>query len=266
MINMFTIEEKELQESFPWQRSKYHTDYNQVLGLYKVKSCLDNAVGDSLLDIACGDGMLTQMFAQHFKIIVGVDASSKHLAEARQRVPTGSFHESLIEDFDHSATFDSIFMLDLLEHVQDPQAVLIKAASFLKPNGRLIVQVPNCDAVNRKIAALMGSLTSCDELSPFDLQVAGHRRSYNLRTLEREIIDTGLNVLKIGGIFYKMLSTPQMDWFLKNGLWESGHGWGRTGMERAKDWKAEFCRACYEYGIEHPEDCNIIFACIGRQD
>ncbi|MCW7755401.1 class I SAM-dependent methyltransferase [Desulfobotulus sp. H1] len=256
--------EKKLQESFPWQRSAYHTDYNHVLALYKVKSCMENVSGKMLLDIACGDGLLTEMFAPNFQIIVGVDASSRHLAEARKRVPSGEFYESLIEDFEDDRKFDAVFMLDLLEHVQDPQAVLKKAAGFLKPNGRLIVHVPNCDAVNRKIAVLMGTLTSCGELSPFDVNVAGHRRSYNLASLEQEIATAGLKTVKMGGIFYKMLSTPQMDWLLKNGLWEAGHGWGRTGLETAKDWKSEFCRACYEYGLEHPEDCNIIYACIGK--
>lgn len=257
-------EEKKLQESFPWQRSKYHTDYNHVLAYYKVRSCIENSAGDSLLDIACGDGMLTEMFASHFKNIVGVDASGKHLAEARKRVPSAVFHESLIEEFECGRQFDSVFMLDLLEHVQDPAAVLTKAASFLKQGGRLIVHVPNCDAVNRKIAVLMGTLLDCMELSPFDLEIAGHRRSYNLESLCREINGAGLKIVKTGGIFYKMLSTPQMDWLLKNGLWDSGHGWGRTGMEKDRDWKAEFCRACYEYGKERPGDCNIIYACIEK--
>ena len=256
--------EKQLQESFPWQRSKFHTDYNQVLTHFKVESCVEHAVGDTLLDIACGDGMLTALFAQHFKSVVGVDASSTHLAAARARVPTAVFHDALIEEFTTTQRFDSVFMLDLLEHVADPVAVLKKAASFLKPGGRLIVHVPNCDAVNRKIAVLMGTLTSCDELSPFDLQVAGHRRSYNLSSLQEDIHLAGLVVQNTGGIFYKMLSTPQMDWFLKHGLWDSGHGWGRTGQETAKDWKLEFCRACNEFGKQHPEDCNIIYACITR--
>lgn len=262
---MIDNNEKELQESFPWERSKYHADYNQILAFYKVKSCIENAVGDSLLDIACGDGMLTKMFATYFKTVVGVDASSKHLEEARRQVPEAIFYESLIESFEYTGLFDTVFMLDLLEHVQDPVAVLKKAASFLTPKGRLILHVPNCDAVNRKIAVLMGTLTSCDELSPFDLNIAGHRRSYNLESLKKDIEAAGLTIIKTGGIFYKMLSTPQMDWFLKNGLWDSGHGWGRTGMEKAKDWKAEFCRACYEYGVDHPEDCNVIYACIGKR-
>ena len=261
---MAESDEKALQESFPWQRSKYHTSYNEVLAHYKVKSCLEHAVGDSLLDIACGDGMLTEIFAAHFKRVVGVDASSSHLAEARKRVPAATFHESLVEDFSCQERFDSVFMLDILEHVQDPVAVLQKAAGFLETDGRLIVHVPNCDAVNRKIAVLMGTLTRCDELSPFDLEIAGHRRSYNLDSLKADIERSGLKTVKTGGIFYKMLSTPQMDWFLKNGLWDSGHGWGRTGMETAKDWKAEFCRACYEYGIGHPDACNVVYAVISR--
>jgi len=254
------IEEKQRQETFPWQRGKFHVDYNKVLTDFKVESCLENAPGDSLLDLACGDGMLTELFAKHFNTVIGVDASSKHLDAARVRVPSATFHECLIEDFASNQKFDSVFLLDLLEHVIDPSAVLSKAASFVKPGGRLIVHVPNSEAVNRKIAVLMGTLTSCDELSPFDIDIAGHRRSYNIDTLAQEISRTGLKLVKTGGIFYKMLSTPQIDWFLANGLWESGHGWGRTGEEKSKNWQAEFCRACYEYGKDHPRDCNVIYA------
>lgn len=260
----FLNTEKDRQESFPWSRSTYHSDYNHYLAYYKVKSCLEHARGNSLLDIACGDGLMTESFAKHFTRVVGVDASGKHLAAARERVFQAEFHESLIEEFEIQERFDSIFMLDLLEHVIDPVAVLRKAAGFLADDGILIVHVPNAYAVNRRIAVLMGTLESCEELSPFDLQVAGHRRSYSMRTLRYDIERAGLNILRTGGIFYKILSTPQMDWFLKNGLWDSGHGWGRTGMETSRDWKAEFCRACYEFGKEQPEDCNIIYACITR--
>lgn len=158
---MHDSNEKQLQESFPWQRSKYHQSYNQVLVEYKVRSCLENSHGESLLDIACGDGSLTERFAKEFSSVVGVDASSVHLAEARKRVPNAIFFESLIEEFEINQTFDSVFMLDLLEHVQDPVAVLRKASSFLRSDGRMVIHVPNSDAVNRKIAVIMGTLASC---------------------------------------------------------------------------------------------------------
>lgn len=257
------IDEKQRQEQFPWQRSEFHTDYNSVLAHYKVQSCFEHVRGTSLLDLACGDGVMTRMFASRFQQVVGVDASSRHLAKARQLVPQATFHESLIEEFETEERFDSVLLLDILEHVVDPVRVLRKAAKFLADQGVLIVHVPNSRAVNRQIAVLMGTLMSCDELSPFDIQVAGHRRSYHLASLEQDIAAAGLRLQQTGGIFYKMLSTPQMDWFLKNGLWEEGgFGWGRVGAEKMKDWKAEFCRACYEYGRTHPEDCNIIYACV----
>ena len=254
--------EKELQESFPWTRSTYHNEYNHYLAHYKVKSCLEHARGKSLLDIACGDGLMTESFAKHFQRVVGVDASGKHLAAAHERVSQAEFHECLIEEFDIKERFDSVFMLDLLEHVVDPIVVLKKAANFMTDDGILVVHVPNAYAINRRLAVLMGTLESCEELSPFDLQIAGHRRAYSMETLRIDMEQAGLRILHTGGIFYKILSTPQMDWFLKNGLWDAGHGWGRTGMEKSKDWKAEFCRACYEFGKEQPEDCNIIYACV----
>ena len=254
--------EKRRQESFPWQRSKYHTDYNSVLAHYKVVSCLEHARGNSLLDLACGDGLMTEMFAQHFERVVGVDASAQHIAEARKRVPRARFVENLIEELDLEERFSSVFLLDVLEHVVDPVSLLRKAASFLEKDGILVAHVPNCMAVNRQIAVLMGTLKSCDELSPFDIQIAGHRRSYDISSLRSDAAAAGLQVVNSGGIFYKMLSTPQIDWFLKNGLWEEGgFGWGRVGAEKQKDWKAEFCRACYEFGKTRPEDCNIVFVC-----
>ncbi len=258
--------EKKRQEEYPWQRSKYHTDYNSVLAYYKVLSCLEHARGESLLDLACGDGLITSMFSSRFKTIVGVDASSTHIAEARKRLPTARFYDSLIEEFEIADQFDSVFLLDILEHVVDPVFLLQKAASFLTDDGILIVHVPNSRAINRRLAVLMGTLLSCEELSPFDINVAGHRRSYNMDILIRDVKSAGLNIASSGGIFYKMLSTSQMDWFLKNGLWEEGgFGWGRVGAEKEKDWKKEFCRACYELGKEQPDDCNVIYICATRR-
>lgn len=254
--------EKEKQESLTWDRDAHYATYNQILGYYQVQSCIENARGASVLDLPCGDGALTALFAKHFHRVVGVDASATHLAKAKQRLPAAEFHESLIEELVLSERFGTVAMLNILEHVIDPVAVLRKAASFLERDGVLIVQVPNANAVNRKIAVLMGTLTSCEELSPFDVNIAGHRRSYTIRTLAEDALRAGLRVARTGGVFYKSLSTPQIDWLLANGPWERGEfGWGRVGAE-PRDWRSEFCRACYEYGKDHAEDCNVIYACL----
>ena len=257
-------EEKNLQEGFIWARTQVFADYNATLGFYQASACLENARGSSLLDMPCGDGALTALMAPRFSRVVGLDASGKHLALAKKILPTAELLEGLIEDFETEERFDTITMINVLEHVVDPISVLHKAASLLTESGVLLVHVPNSQAINRRLAVLMGTLTECEELTPFDIEIAGHRRSYSMDTLCSDIRKAELNVEKTGGVFYKMLSTAQMDWFLKNGLWDDGgFGWGRVGAE-PKDWKAEFCRASYELGKQHPEDCNIIYACVTR--
>lgn len=252
------------QENFPWHRTGYYPEYNTILGRYKIESCLRYMHDTSVLDLACGDGFLTSLYCHKFKRVVGVDASKKHLEEAQKRLPDVHFIHSLIEDLNLEEQFDNVLLMDILEHVRDPLQVIQTAARYLTPDGTLIIHVPNSNAINRRIAVLMGTLETCDELSPFDLNVAGHRRSYTRLSLIFEIEKAGLKVLDSGGIFFKMLSTPQMDWFLSQGLWdEGGFGWGRVGAEK-RDWKAEFCHACYEIGKEYPDDCNIIYAIVKK--
>ena len=128
---MSASNEKQLQETFVWSRSAFHSEYNRYLAQYKVESCLENIRGDSLLDLACGDGMMTEMFAQKMSRVVGVDANGNHLIEARKRLPSAEFHECLVEYLQLTEKFDTVTMLDLLEHVVDPIALIQKAASFL---------------------------------------------------------------------------------------------------------------------------------------
>lgn len=256
--------EKTRQQSIIWDRSFDYSSYLPILTYFQTESMLENARGDSLLDLACGDGTITATLSSKFKRIVGVDASAVHLKKAKERCPNAEYYESLIETFETQERFDTITLINILEHVSDPVLTLQKAGGFLKDDGVLIVQVPNALAVNRVIARLMGTLIDEYELSPYDINVAGHRRSYDRSLLIKDAQSAGLKVASTGGIFYKMLSTPQMDWFLQNGLWEKGgFGWGRVGAEK-KDWKYEFCRACYEYGKTKPDECNVIYACITK--
>jgi SAM-dependent methyltransferase len=256
--------ELEIQENYVYSKSGFYEDYGSILGYYQVQSCLEFMHGTSLLDLACGDGLLTEQFQKHYSRVVGVDASSKHLDKARNRNKNIDFFNSLIEDFEINEKFDNVTLINILEHVRDPISLLKKSADFLKKDGVLIVHVPNANAINRRIAVMMGTLKNCEELSPFDEKIVGHRCSYTRKTFGADIKKSGLKIVATGGIFLKMLSTPQIDWFLKNGLWEEGgFGWGRVGSEK-KDWKSEFCRACYEIGKEYPDDCNIIYAIIKK--
>lgn len=249
------------QESFNWQRGKYYGVYEELLGHYIVQSIMENMKPPSLLDLACGNGLLTNMMSSYFDRVVGIDASAKHISEARKNYPHIKFITSLAEDYKDTIGFDTITMITVLEHVKDPQKFLKVCTKNLAPNGVLIAHVPNALAVNRQIAKIMGALSNEYELSPFDSEVLGHRRSYDLSFLIQDFEKAGLKVIKTGGVFYKMLSTPQINWLLDAGPWNEGNfGWGRIGDEKTKDWRKAFCDACYMFGKKRPEDCNVIYA------
>ena len=254
-------EEIEKQATFQWQRGKFYAQYENILGRYIVQSVLQNMREGRLLDLACGNGDLTSMMADQFSDVVALDGSAPHISDARGRYQNINFVHSLAEDYHDPKGFDTITMITLLEHVREPVELLKAVSRNLTPKGVIIAHVPNALAVNRKIAKLMGTLSDEYELSPFDIEIAGHRRSYDLELLGADFEDAGLKIKKVGGVFYKMLSTPQINWLLENGPWEEGgFGWGRVGAEKDKDWRKAFCDACYEYGKERPEDCNVIYA------
>ena len=55
----------------------------------------------------------------------------------------------------------------------------------------LIVHVPNALAINGCIARIMGTLTDEYKLSPYDIEVAGRRRSYDKKLLVSDIDQLG---------------------------------------------------------------------------
>ena len=202
------MDEKSLQETFAWARSGVYPRYNTILGYYQAQACLRHARGDSLLDIPCGDGAITEMLAGRFRRVAGADASLAHLEKARQRLPGADLRHSLIEELELAEKFGTVTLLNILEHVVDPVALLRKAAGFLEREGVLIVHVPNAQAAHRKIPVLQRTLQSCRGLSPFDLNVAGHRRSYDMASLRADIERAGLRISATGG---RISAAPAMN-------------------------------------------------------
>lgn len=76
------------------------------------------------------------------------------LDERAESVARGLGHEYVrgrIEDAPIDGAFDVILLLNLIEHVRDPLAVLQKTRSLLSPGGRLIVKTPNYRSLDARL-------------------------------------------------------------------------------------------------------------------
>ena len=98
-----------------------------------------------VLEIGCGTGLFTEMFAATGAQIVAVDISSELLAKARSRnLPDAqvSFLEKRFEDCGLDGPFDAVVGPSVLHHLDIDQSIgRIKA--LLKPGGRIGFAEPN---------------------------------------------------------------------------------------------------------------------------
>ena len=103
-------------------------------------------LGD-VLDLACGDGVLAELLAEHARSITGVDISATLIGAARERLK-GHQQVTLLEADMHAlpleaAHFDHVFLMHALAYTRRPQEVIREAARVLRPGGRLIIAALN---------------------------------------------------------------------------------------------------------------------------
>ena len=92
-----------------------------------------------ILDVGCGTGWI----AKHFPDYTGIDGSPDAVARAAElgrNVVLGDVDERLPFD---DASFDAVVMKDLLEHVQNPGAVVTEALRVLRPGGLAFASSPD---------------------------------------------------------------------------------------------------------------------------
>jgi SAM-dependent methyltransferase len=97
-----------------------------------------------VLDVGCGGGLFLQMLAERgAKQVVGLDFSLDAAAVAWKRSGVPAVCSSLARAPFAPGSCAAVTMFHVLEHLYDPAAYLDAARELLRPDGRLIVQVPN---------------------------------------------------------------------------------------------------------------------------
>ncbi|GAB1595984.1 ArsR/SmtB family transcription factor [Lysobacter claricitrinus] len=96
-----------------------------------------------VLDIASGDGVLAELIAPHSSRYVCLDASSKVVLAASERlrrlsnveVHEGDMHALSFDD----GTFDLVVLMHALTYADEPAKAVAEAARVLRPGGRLLL-------------------------------------------------------------------------------------------------------------------------------
>ena len=135
-------------------------------------------VGGRVLEVGCGTGTYTELLAGWAGEVVAVDLDPAFAAATRRRFADRSDIQVLEGDVRRLPAlgrFDTIVMLDVLEHIEDDVGTLVRLRDVLTEAGRLVLKVP-------ALPGLYGALDSA----------IGHYRRYSRQSLDEAAAGAGL--------------------------------------------------------------------------
>ncbi len=227
----------------------YQFDFD-VMHPYMLQSFEPFLKQKKALELGCFQGAFTGRIAGRFEEITCVEASKEALEVAKKRLvkyQNIKYVESLFENAELEDTYENIFLIHVLEHIDDRTGVLKKIRDeWLDDDGTLFVACPNANAPSRQIAVKMGLIESNVSVTEAEKK-HGHRVTYTLDTLETEIKRAGLRITHKSGVFFKAFANFQWDRLLETDIISK-----------------EYLDGCYSLGQQYPDLCSSIY-CVCRK-
>ena len=117
--------------------------YDNSEKINKILEFSDIRENSSVLDVACGTGVLTPfLLKRKVSRITGIDISPEMINAAKAKYTQYNNIEFInisAEDIDFDKKFDRIIIFDAFPHFCNKEKVIQKMAKHLKPDGRLTI-------------------------------------------------------------------------------------------------------------------------------
>ena len=140
-----------------WNAAGYQRNARFVIDLgAAVLELLAPQRGEHILDLGCGDGVLTKKISDRGCKVVGLDSSTDFVASAR-RLGLEVVEQSAY-DMDFGPRFDAVFSNAALHWMKDADLVIGKVAKALRPKGRFVAEMGGHNCVKTILTALVEEL------------------------------------------------------------------------------------------------------------
>ena len=194
----------------------------------RVIAALHGRSGIKLLSLGLGHGLtareLNAGLSGRLKRHVVLEGSREMIERFKRQpapAPALDIVECFFEDFESDEKFDAIEMGFVLEHVEDPALLLRKYHGSLAAGGSLFIGVPNALSLHRKLGHIAGLLDDPYKLGEMDLKF-GHRRYFDLESLQACVIKAGFKIRSSQGLLMKPFTEAQMQSLgLKPAIWDA---------------------------------------------
>lgn len=141
-----------------WDPDRYERNARFVSDLgMPVFELLAPQPGERILDLGCGDGVLTEKIAARGCAVIGVDGSSEQIAAARKRGLEAYVGDCQRLNF--AKSFDAVFSNAALHWMKQADDVIDGVWRALKPGGRFVAECGGYGGVERIVAAVYTALS-----------------------------------------------------------------------------------------------------------
>ena len=124
-----------------WNASLYDNSHNFVSKYGEsLLSILNPKEGETILDLGCGTGDLTEKIALSGATVIGIDESAEMISTAQKKFPNIDFRQLNAIDFELDQQFDAIFSNAVLHWILDKEKVINQIFRHLKTGGRLVAE------------------------------------------------------------------------------------------------------------------------------
>jgi SAM-dependent methyltransferase len=179
---------------------------------FVIAACLPHVRGSAVLELGYVDGLWTDALLAAGHTVDIVEGATRHAEHAHARYaanPRVCIHHALFSEFLPERRYDTVVAGDMLRYLDDPQAFLQRARSWLEPGGALVATLPNSRSLHRRIGSLMDMEPVPGATNNRDREV-GNRRGYDRYELRALLRSSGYVPRFVRGCFLKPLSSAQM--------------------------------------------------------
>ena len=123
--------------TFDWYYPVQKWEFDRALSLV--------AKGQEILELGCGFGHFLKAAQECGRSVTGVEISPPACEACRREGLEVIQLPKEVERLESGREFDAVVSFQVLEHINDVGGFLRYYLQFLKPGGKLLVAVPNCD-------------------------------------------------------------------------------------------------------------------------
>lgn len=148
-----------------------------------------------VLDIGCYMGFIGQTLRTKGwpYNIIGIDKDKDCQIVTKNKKYNAFLNIDIEKDFDKiHQKFDAIILADVLEHLNNPQEMLLKAKKILNDNGKIYISLPNIANIFIRSNLLLGNFN----YQNYGILDKDHRFFYTLKTARKLIKQAGLTIIK----------------------------------------------------------------------